>query len=299
MRNKAALSGNLRVVLWATVIAAAGSLLAGLCGIGLARALPAGGGTAPLPVYTSLSLAAEDEPLLPVWQRYDSEQVTETGAGETYMDLAWIYDSMFRPMGIYDAQVETPEGPLAFQMLAAEDMFAYYLPDYPLPGTLMLTNLYSGRMVEQIGVRMDLAFGQDSTGMQISLRLRFPDEAAARDSQLDQAAELVQSWLSGFLGGTRDTLLGISAEGWYSLTEGASFGLLERLQERPIPELSLDPSPDARLQQLCDERMLDAQIIRLENEVLLTLTDRYGSGMLCLYYDARLCCVSGVAIQMI
>ena len=31
MRNKAALSGNLRVVLWATVIAAAGSLLAGLC----------------------------------------------------------------------------------------------------------------------------------------------------------------------------------------------------------------------------------------------------------------------------
>lgn len=299
MRNKAALSGNLRVVLWAALVVAAGALLAGLCGIGLARALPAGGTADPLPVYTSLSLAAEDEPLLPVWQRYDPEQVTDTEEEEVFIDLGWIYAYMFWPMGIYDSQEEVPQDPLAFKRLVTEDILAYYLLDYPLPDTLLLTNLYSGRMVEQTDVRMDLALGQDSTGTQISLRLRFPGEAAARASQLDQAVELVQNGLCEFLGGERNTLLGISAEGWYFLTEGTPFELLDRLQNRPLSEMPADTSLDVRLQQLCDELMLDAQIIRLENEVLLTLTDRYGSGMLCIYYDARLCCVSGVAIQMV
>ena len=50
MRNKAALSGNLRVVLWAALVVIAGALLAGLCGIGLARALPGSGTADPLPV---------------------------------------------------------------------------------------------------------------------------------------------------------------------------------------------------------------------------------------------------------
>ena len=40
MRNKAALSGNLRVVLWAALVVITGALLAGLCGIGLAGPCP-------------------------------------------------------------------------------------------------------------------------------------------------------------------------------------------------------------------------------------------------------------------
>lgn len=297
MRGKAGLSGHLRVVLWAAVIAVSGALLAGLGGGALARALPAGGTADPLPVYTSLSLAAEDEPVLPIWQRYDPAQVVDPPDGEPGMSLADAYEFLFWPLGIHGVWEGSVTDPLPFRMLAGDSSRAYYLKDYALPDTLMLTNLYSGRMMEQTGVTMDLAVGSDPSGLQMSVRMTFPDQPAANGTQMDQAVQLVQEELTRFLAGWQDTLLGVTAESWYSLTDGGC-ELVDRLQGRPYQDVDTLPEGESRLQQLCDEWMLDAQIIRLENEVLLTLTDRSGGGMLCLYYNARLCCVSGAAAQL-
>lgn len=298
MRKTDTLACHLRVALWAAAIAAAGALLAGLCGLGLARALPAGGAAEPLPVYTSLSLAAEDEPLLPIWQRYDPEQTDLPGADEPGTDLARLYACILWPMGAYSAQLEAANDLLPFERLAGDDILAYYLPDYPLPGSLLLTDLASGRMVEKTGVQMDLAFGYTGAGVQLALRLAFPGEGEADPARLEQTAQLVQSELCAFLAGQQNALLGILPEGWYSFSENTASPLLERLELRDTAGLALDANPEIRLQQLCDALMLDAQIIRLENEVLLTLTDRYGGGMLCVYCDARLQCVSGVAVQL-
>lgn len=299
MRKADTLPGNLRVVLWAAVIVAAGALLAGLCGGALARALPAGGGAAPLPVYTSLSLAAEDEPLLPIWQRYDPEQTTPVADQELGTSLSQTYECLLWPLGIYGLDYEElPE--LTFEQLLTDDCSACYLRGYTMPGTLMLTNLYSGRMMEQTGAQLDLAFGADlNAGYQMSLRLSFPDVAAASATQLSQAVDLVQRDLCSFLAGHKDTLLGVTPEGWYSLSEGFYSELLERLVARAFLQRDLELTDEAWLQRLCDELLLDVQIIQLENEVLLTLTDRNGTGMLCLYYDARLCCVSGAALQLL
>ena len=292
------LSGHLRVALWAAAIAALGALLAGLGGGALARALPAGGSADPLPVYTSLSLAAEDEPVLPIWQRYDPDQVIDPPDGEPGLSLIDAYEFLFWPLGIHGVWDEGGDiDPLPFRMLTGDSGTAYYLKDYALPGTLMLTNLYSGRMMEQTGVTMDLVLGSDLNGLQMSMRMTFPDQPAANGTQMDQAVQLVQEELTRFLAGWQDTLLGVTAESWYPLTDGGH-ELVDRLQNRPFQDVYTLPEGESRLQQLCDEWMLDAQIIRLENEVLLTLTDRYGNGMLCLYYNARLCCVSGAAAQL-
>ncbi len=298
MEKQLALSGHLRVALWAAAIAASGALLAGLGGGALARALPAGGGADPLPVYTSLSLAAEDEPVLPIWQRYDPEQTVVPPDGAPGVSLDRVYEYLFLPLGIYGVWEGDDPGPLPFSLLSGESGAAYYLKDYALPGALMFTNLYSGRTMEQTGVTMDLAAGSDLAGMQLSMRLNLPDEPEARAAQLDQAVEMVQNDLAQFLAGWQDTLLGIPSDSWYSLTDGVGTELVMRLQNRPWQDPYVLPEGEALLRQLCDDLMLDAQIIRLENEVLLTITDRYGGGMLCLYYDARLCCVSGVAVQL-
>lgn len=297
MRSKAALAGTARTVLWAAGILAAGVLLAGLAGRGLARALPAGGTAEPLPVYTSLSLAAEDEPMLPLWQRYDPEQTVAAEEGEMGTSLEGLDQYLFWPLGVYCLWEEPPQEPLPFEKLETEEGAGYYLLQYPLPGAVMLTDLSSGRMEERSGVRMDLAFGWNSAdGYQISLRLDIPEEEEATADQLDLAVYLVRNQLCDFLAGRRETLLGIPREGLYSLTDGIPSELLDRLQERV--EAGGEVNAEAELQQLCDAQMLDVQLIRLENEVLLTVTDRYGSGMLCLYCDARLRCVSGVALQL-
>lgn len=298
MEKQRALSGHLRVALWAAVIAASGALLAGLGGGALARALPAGGAADPLPVYTSLSLAAEDEPVLPIWQRYDPDQLVDSADGEPGLSLSGVYAFLFDLLGIYGVWEGDDTGPLPFGILAGDGGVAYYLKDYAVPGALQFTNLYSGRTMEQTGVTLDLAIGDDLSGMQLSARLYIPDQPAAHRTQLDQAVQMVQEDLTRFLAGWQDTLLGIPPESWYTLTDGVGAELAFRLQDRPYQDPYALPEGESRLQLLCDELMLDAQIIRLDNEVLLTLTDRYSGSMVCVYYDARLCCVSGVAIQL-
>lgn len=298
LRKADTLPGNARTVLWAAIITAAGALLAWLCGGALARALPAGGTASPLPVYTSLSLAAEDEPLLPIWQRYDPEQTVDATAEELGINTEQFYEFILWPLTIYGDWEIAPDQPLQFESLVTEDSTGCYLLDHPLSGTLLLTNLYSGRMMEESNTRLDMAMGQDSSGYQVSIRLSFPDQPAATDSQLDQAVNMVRSYLCGFLAGRQDTLLGIPLESWYTLAEGTPCELLDRLQNRPWQGSGYTDA-EVELQQLCEEMMLDAQIVQLENEVLMTLTDRYGTGMLCVYYDARLCCVSGAAMQLL
>lgn len=310
MRSKAGLTSAARMALWAGAVLAAGALLAGLTGSVLARVLPAGGTADPLPVYTSLSLAAEDEPLLPVWQRYDPERVQAVTAEEIGTSLSRIYEYLLLPIGICSPEDLAREDPPAFEQLADDSGAACYLRQYPLPVTLLLTDLYSARMMEQTGALLDLAIGWDNTGYQVSVRLTFPEEPAATAGQLDQAVELVQNDLCAFLSGYQEMLLGIPVESWYSLADGVPSALLDRLQGR-LWEQQIDlavgdgndtaweTDPAVRLQQLSDDWMLDVQIVRLEDEVLLTLTDQLGEGMLCIYYDARLCCVSGAAIQLV
>lgn len=291
-------AGIARTGLWAVSIVAAGALLAGLGGWALAGALPAAGGAEALPVYTSLNLVAEDEPVPAIWQRYDPDEMLDraAAAAQPGMPLAdppapdtdafWAEERLCLSGMLYDpSQGQAVE--LPWQTPASNPGSAWYLYQYELPGTLRLIDQVTGALHDPGRVLADLAIGSGSAA-----RYYFPDLPPAEPAQFDEARELVQQRLLELLRGDNNLLLGIP---FYEVSNGMTTWMDARAWVAEI--IPADAAPTEQLQQISDALWMDLQTIQLDNELLVVLGERGSGGMICLYYDVRLRCVTGLVVE--
>lgn len=288
-----------RTGLWAACIVAAGALLAGLGGRALAGALPAGGAAETLPVYTSLNLVAEDEPVPAIWQRYDPDEMLDlltADASQPGMQLTdllpldtdalWAEERLCLPVFLYDP----PQGQavqLPWQTPAADPGSAWYLYQYELAGRVRPIDQVTGELHDPGRVLADLAVGNGTAA-----RYFFPDLPAAQPGQFDEARELVQQRLLEFLRGDSELLLGIPL---YEASNGMTAWMEARSWMTEI--LFPDASVAEQLQQISDALWIDLQTIQLDNELLVVIGERGSGGMVCLYYDVRLRCVTGLVME--
>ena len=296
-------AGALRTGMWTAAIVAVGALVCGLGGGALALSLPAAGSAQALPVYTSLNLVAEDEPVATVWQDFDPEGMVNLSsfALEEQMSLrmGWLPTGLY---SLFDQQIYSmglfwTGGPLdmklPWQTPAADPGSAFYLYQVALSEGLAGIDQTTFEMVTCSPSVLDVGV-QDRC---VSVRLSFPDLADADPAQFDAALTQIQQNLLDLLSGRTASLMGadlgcLAANTW----------LEERVIFLPSDEWlaavdTQEGTPEERLLTLCDAAFIDLQTIRLDNELLVILSDQGGSGMLGLYFDVRLRCVTGYVMQ--
>ena len=306
MRNKRNedRAGALRTGMWTAAIVAVGALVCGLGGGALALSLPAAGSAQALPVYTSLNLVAEDEPVATVWQDFDPEGMVNLSsfALEEQMSLGmdWLptglyslFDQHIYSVGLFWAG-GTLDMELPWQTPAADPGSAFYLYQVALPDGLTCIDQGVNELVTCGSSMLDMGL-QDGC---ISVRYSFPDLEKADPARFEETQALVQERLLDLFYGRSTALMGadiqsLSANTW--LEERISFYSMDEWLDAVDPQ---EGTAEDRLMALCEALMIDLQTIRLDNELLVILSDQVGSGMLGLYCDVRLRCVTGYVMQM-
>lgn len=297
-------AGALRTGMWTAAIVAVGALVCGLGGGALALSLPSAGSAQALPVYTSLNLVAEDEPVATVWQDFDPEGMVNLSsfALEEQMSLGmdWLptglyslFDQHIYSVGLFWAG-GTLDMELPWKTPATDPGSAFYLYQVALPEGLAGVDQLTFEMVTCGPSVLDVGLRDDC----ISVRLSFPELEDASPARFEEVQTRLQKDLMLLLTGRSTSLMGADIQ---SLS--ANTWLEERISFYPMDEWldAVDPqegTAEDRLMALCEALMIDLQTIRLDNELLVILSDQVGSGMLGLYCDVRLRCVTGYVMQM-
>ena len=306
MRNKRNedRAGALRTGMWTAAIVAVGALVCGLGGGALALSLPAAGSAQALPVYTSLNLVAEDEPVATVWQDFDPEGMVNLSsfALEEQMSLGmdWLptglyslFDQHIYSVGLFWAG-GTLDMELPWKTPATDPGSAFYLYQVALPEGLAGVDQLTFEMVTCGPSVLDVGLRDDC----ISVRLSFPELEDASPARFEEVQTRLQEDLMLLLTGRSTSLMGADLG-----TLAGGTWLEERVMFRPSDEWlaavdAQEGTAEDRLMALCEALMIDLQTIRLDNELLVILSDQVGSGMLGLYCDVRLRCVTGYVMQM-
>lgn len=296
-------AGALRTGMWTAAIVAVGALVCGLGGGALALSLPAAGSAQALPVYTSLNLVAEDEPVATVWQDFDPEDVISLSSFTVNDQIS--LDPTGLPVSLYAALEQPsylglfwsgdfPDQELPWKTPTTDPGSAFYLYQVALPDGLTCIDQGVNELVTCGSSMLDMGL-QDGC---ISVRYSFPDLEKADPARFEETQALVQERLLDLFYGRSTALMGADMQ---SLS--ANTWMEERISFYPMDEwlAAVDPqegTAEDRLMALCEALMIDLQTIRLDNELLVILSDQVGSGMLGLYCDVRLRCVTGYVMQM-
>lgn len=288
MRHKS--EGMARTGLWAAAILAAGALACGLGGRALAGTLPMAAQAEPLPVYTSLDLAAEDEPLPAVWRDYDPDELTDLAGNGLPADWYGLHEMLVCRTGLL--WWDNGEDPLVpWQTLASAPGTAAYLIQYPLPDGATVVDASRNEVTACGAATLDVGLRADC----VSVRVSFPDLPAATAEEFELTQTLAQQALLDLFRGRTDHFMGAQvvdgqAQDW--LAERLLYsGEWELVAE--APEGTLEDSALA----VCEAAGIDLQFIRLENELLVVLSDRSGGGLCGFYCDARLHSATGFIRQ--
>lgn len=296
-------AGALRTGMWTATIVAVGALVCGLGGGALALSLPSAGSAQALPVYTSLNLVAEDEPVATVWQDFDPEDVISLSSftvdDQISLDLTGLpvslYAALEQPsyLGLFWSG-DFPDQELPWKTPATDPGSAFYLYQVALPEGLAGVDQLTFEMVTCGPSVLDVGLRDDC----ISVQLSFPELEDASPARFEEVQTRLQEDLMLLLTGRSTSLMGADLG-----TLAADTWLDERVMFRPSDEWldAVDPqegTAEDRLMALCEALMIDLQTIRLDSELLVILSDQVGSGMLGLYCDVRLRCVTGYVMQM-
>ena len=218
--------------------------------------------------------------------RFDELELYNKDDGTLDTDALWAEERLCLPVFLYDP----PQGQavqLPWQTPAADPGSAWYLYQYELAGRVRPIDQVTGELHDPGRVLADLAVGNGTAA-----RYFFPDLPAAQPGQFDEARELVQQRLLEFLRGDSELLLGIPL---YEASNGMTAWMEARSWMTEI--LFPDASVAEQLQQISDALWIDLQTIQLDNELLVVVGERGSGGMVCLYYDVRLRCVTGLVME--
>lgn len=296
-------AGALRTGMWTATIVAVGALVCGLGGGALALSLPAAGSAQALPVYTSLNLVAEDEPVATVWQDFDPEDVISLSSftvnDQIPLDLTGLpvslYAALEQPsyLGLFWSG-DFPDQELPWKTPTTDPGSAFYLYQVALPEGLAGVDQLTFEMVTCGPSVLDVGLRDDC----ISVRLSFPELEDASPARFEEVQTRLQEDLILLLTGRSTSLMGADLG-----TLAGGTWLEERVMFRPSDEWlaavdAQEGTLEDRLMGLCESTFIDLQTIRLDNELLVLLSDRNGGGMVGVYCDVRLCCATGYVMQM-
>lgn len=287
-----------RAGLWAAAILAVGALACGLGGGALAAVLPAAGQAAPLPVYTSLSLATEDEPLPPVWRDYDPDDLIDLTALPPEDQDPWVAAGLpgdwyglcqtllFQTGLLWWDDAGDPAVP--WQTMASAPGQAAYLVQFPVPDGATVVDASHNEVTPCGAARLDVGLREGC----VSVRFSFPDLPAATAEDFAVTQALAQQCLLDLFRGYTDHFMGAQTMGW----------LAERTAVQPGEEWqaavdAMEGTLEDKALAVCEAVAVDLQTIRLENELLVVLSDRNDGGMCSFYCDVRLHSVTGYIWQ--